>query len=74
METTQSIVAEFSSLHDRYKRADKRITILQATAIEGIRKVGIGCITEGSRAEFAALEKEINLVLARMREICEALH
>ncbi|MFC2005172.1 hypothetical protein ACFLUY_02995 [Chloroflexota bacterium] len=74
MEATQAIIAEFSDLHDRFKKAVKRIDILQSTAVEGMRKVGIGCITEESRAEFATLEKEINLVLARMREICEALH
>ncbi|MFC1864781.1 hypothetical protein ACFLYG_03025 [Chloroflexota bacterium] len=74
MEATQPIIAEFSDLHDRFRKAFKRIDVLQSTAIEGMRKVGIGCITEESRAEFAALEKEINLFLARMREICEALH
>ena len=74
MRATQPIIAEFSNLHDRFKKASNRIGVLQSTAIEGMRKVGIGCITDESRAEFANLEKEINLVLARMREICEALH
>jgi hypothetical protein len=39
-----------------------------------MKKVGIGCITEESRAEFSALESEINMVLSRMREICNSLH
>ena len=73
MESTE-LMREFSELHNRYKKAHERIVVLQATAIEGNRKMGVGCLTEESRAEFAALEKEINLVLARMREICEALH
>lgn len=74
MKATQPIITEFSDLHNRYRNANERMTVLQATAIEGMRKVGVGCITEESRTEFAALGKEINLVLARMREICDALH
>ena len=74
MELTQSVIAEFSGLYERYNKAHERIIVLQATALEGMRKIGVGCLTEESRAEFVVLEKEINLVLARMREICEALH
>ena len=74
MEVTKLIIAEFTELRDRFNKACRRILVLQATAMEGMQKVGIGCITEESRTEFASLEKEINVVLARMREICEALH
>ncbi|MFC1946456.1 hypothetical protein ACFLXY_00900 [Chloroflexota bacterium] len=74
MAVSEAIINEFSELHERYTAANKKILVLQATAIEGIRKIGVGCITEGSRAEFIALEKEINDSLARMREICESLH
>ncbi len=74
MKATQSIISEFTELHGRYIKACARMQILQATAMEGMKKVGIGCITEESRAEFSTLESEINLVLARMREICNSLH
>ena len=74
MAVSESIISEFTELHERYKAANAKILVLQATAIEGIRKIGVGCITEGSRAEFISLEKEINDSLARMREICESLH
>ena len=74
MKSPQSVAREFSDLHDRFRKACGRIVVLQATAIEGMQKIGTGCLTEESRAEFIALEKEINLVLSRMREICEALH
>ena len=74
MAVSESIISEFTELHERYKTANAKILVLQATAIEGIRKIGVGCITEGSRAEFISLEKEINDSLARMREICESLH
>lgn len=74
MATPDSIVKEFTELHKRYKAANEKILVLQATAIEGIQKIGVGCITEKSRAEFVSLEQEINRSLARMREICESLH
>ena len=74
MAVSESIISEFTELNERYKAANAKILVLQATAIEGIRKIGVGCITEGSRAEFISLEKEINDCLARMREICESLH
>ena len=74
MKATGSIIAEFSDLHSRYQKAHRRMAVLQSTAIEGMRKVGIGCITEESRTEFAALEQEITGTLARMREICNMLH
>ena len=61
-------------LHERHKAANEKILVLQATTIEGIRKIGTGCITEESRAEFASLEKEINDSLARMKAISESLH
>ena len=74
MAVPDAIISEFTGLHEKYKAANGKILVLQATAIEGIRKIGVGCITEESRAEFIALEKDINDSLARMREICESLH
>ncbi len=71
--TMEAISAEFETLHSRYLKANERMVFLQAAAFEGIRKIGIGCITEKSRAEFASLQKEIVLVLARMKEICDSL-
>jgi hypothetical protein len=69
-----TISAEFEALHCRYLKANKQMALLQATAIEGIRKIGVGCITEESRAEFVALQKEIMSVLTKMKEICDTLH
>lgn len=74
MAVSESVINEFTELHEKYKAANEKILVLQATAIEGIRKIGVGCITEESRAEFISLEKNINDSLARMREICESLH
>ena len=74
MAVPESVIKEFTELHEKYMAANEKILILQATAIEGIRKIGVGCITEKSRAEFISLEKEISDSLARMREICESLH
>jgi hypothetical protein len=74
MGVSESVLTEFKQLHESYKEAHEKILVLQATAIEGIRKIGVGCITEESRTEFISLEKEINRTLSRMREICESLH
>ena len=74
MAVPELVIDEFKELHEKYKAANEKILVLQATAVEGIRKIGVGCITEESRAEFISLEKEINESLARMREICESLH
>jgi hypothetical protein len=74
MAVPESVIKEFTGLHEKYKAANEKIVVLQATAIEGIRKIGVGCITEESRAQFISLEKEINDSLARMRAICESLH
>jgi hypothetical protein len=74
MKATEPIIAEFVALHDRYMKAHERMTFLQTTAIEGMRKIGVGCITEESKAEFATLQKEIGLVLAKMKELCGALY
>ena len=71
--TMEAISAEFKALHGRYLKANERMAFLQATAVEGIRKIGVGCITKESRTEFATLQKEIVLVLAKMREICDRL-
>jgi hypothetical protein len=72
--TMETVSAEFGALHERYLKANERMEFLQATAFEGIRKIGVGCITEQSRAEFAVLQREITLVLAKMKEICDTLH
>ena len=73
MEATESAIAEFVGLHNRYKKADERMLILQDSAVEGMRKIGVGCITEKSKEEFVALKKEIESVLSRMKEICSSL-
>ena len=74
MKATEAILVEFIELHKRYMQAHERLVVLQTTAIEGIRKIGVGCITENSRTEFSALQQETNLVLAKMKEICDKLH
>ncbi len=74
MAVSESVIKEFTELHDKYKSANEKILVLQATALEGIRKIGVGCITEESRAEFISLEKDINDALTGMRKICESLH
>ena len=74
MKATEYQKAEFRELHDRYRKASERMLILQASVAEGMRKIGEGCATEESKKEFASLQKEIELVLARMREICESLY
>jgi len=72
--TMETISVEFEALHYRYLKANERMLFLQASATEGIRKIGVGCITKESRAEFVALQREIVLVLAKMKEICDSLH
>jgi len=74
MEARESLLREFSGLNNAYSKANERMLVLQATAIEGLRKIGTGCLTEEARAEFISLEKEIGAVLSRMRAICETLH
>ncbi len=72
--TIDEIATEFGALHVRYLKAHERMVYLQAVAVEGIRKIGVGCIQEESRAEFVALKKEINLVLNRMKKMCDIFH
>ena len=74
MKATEQIIQEFSHLHTRYMEAHQRMAMLQGAALEGMRKIGIGCITEESREEFKSLKAEIEHILARMREICDSLH
>lgn len=74
MKATKTQIAEFAELHSRYRKANERMLILQATTVEGMRKIGEGCTTKESMAEFAELQKEIELILARIREICELLY
>ena len=74
MKATEVITGEFIDLHKRYMQAHERLVVLQTTAIEGMRKIGVGCITEKSRAEFSELQAETNLVLAEMKKICDKLH
>jgi len=73
MKATESVIAEFVGLHNRYKKANERMLMLQGSAVEGMRKIGVGCITEKSKEEFVALKKEIESVLFRMKEICSSL-
>ncbi len=73
MKATESQIAEFRELHNRYRKANERMLVLQASVAEGMRKIGEGCTTEASKIEFASLQKEIERVLVRMREICESL-
>jgi len=73
MKGTESVIAEFVGLHNRYKKADERMLMLQDSAVEGMRKIGVGCITDKSKEEFVAQKKEIELVLARMKDICLSL-
>ena len=73
MKATASEVAEFTELHQRYTIANGRMLMLQAAAVEGMRKIGIGCINQKSKAEFADLKIEIEDILARMKEICSSL-
>ena len=74
MQATEAVIAEFVALHKRYMQANQRLVVLQNTAIEGMRKIGVGCVTERSRQEFSELQQESNLVLAKMKEICDKLH
>ncbi len=73
MKATESQKAEFRELHNRYRKASERMLVLQASVAEGMRKIGEGCATEESKEEFTSLQKDIEMVLARMREICESL-
>ncbi len=73
MKATESVIAEFVGLHNRYKKADERMLMLQDSAGEGMRKIGVGCITGKSKEEFVTLKKEIEFVLSRMKEICSSL-
>jgi len=73
MKATASAIAEFIGLHNRYKKADERMLMLQDSAVEGMRKIGVGCITDKAKEEFVAQKKEIESVLARMKEICSSL-
>jgi hypothetical protein len=50
------------------------MSVLQAAALEGICKIGIGCVTAESRQEFMTLKTEIEQALARIQVICNSLH
>jgi hypothetical protein len=73
MKASAALIAEFVDLNERYKKADMRILILQNSAVEGMRNLGVGCVTEKSKEEFASLKREIESVLSRMKEICLSL-
>ena len=73
MKANEQIIQEFSHLHTRYLEAQQRMTTLQGAALEGMRKIGIGCVTENSHKEFNALKAEIEQILARMKEICDSI-
>jgi hypothetical protein len=70
---TERLVAEFIELHHRYKKADERIMVLQSSAIEGMRKIGTGCLEARLKTEFVTLAVEITRLLARMQEICQSM-
>jgi D-aminopeptidase len=73
MKATEQTIQEFAHLHTKYLEAQQRMTMLQGAALEGMRKIGIGCVTEKSHEEFNALKVEIEQILARMKEICDSL-
>ena len=73
MKATEQTIQEFSHLHSRYLEAQQRMTMLQGAALEGMRKIGIGCVTENSHKEFNSLKAEIERILARMKEICDSI-
>ncbi|UCE97607.1 MAG: hypothetical protein JSV74_06605 [Dehalococcoidia bacterium] len=72
--TIDELATEFETFQARYLKAHERMVFMQEVMVEGIRKIGVGCIQEESRAEFVALKKEINLILNRMKKICDTLH
>ena len=74
MKATEQTIQEFAELHQRYLAAQERMSVLQAAALEGMRKIGIGCVTAESRQEFTKLKTEMEQVLARMQVICNSLH
>ena len=74
MKATKSQIEKFAELHNRYRIASDRMLVLQASAVEGMRKIGVGCTTEKSLAEFISLQQEIETVLAMMREMCQLFH
>jgi len=65
MEAKESILGEFSGLHNRYVKVSERMLVLQATAVEDPRKIGTLRWTEGTRTGFITLETEIEAVLSR---------
>jgi hypothetical protein len=65
MEAQESIMREFSSLHNRYVKASERMLVLQATVVKGLRKIGTLRWTEGTRTDFITQETEIGVVLSR---------
>lgn len=74
MKAIKAQIAEFIEMHHRYRQANERMLVLQASVAEGMRKIGEGCTTEESKAEFASLKEEIERILARMKEICQSLN
>ncbi len=71
MKATKEQIAEFIEMHSRYRKASERMLVLQASVAEGMRKIGEGCTTEESKAEFTTLKGEIEQILARMKQICD---
>ncbi len=74
MKATKAQAAEFMEMHNKYRRANARMLILQASVAEGMRKIGEGCTTEEAKAEFNSLQEEIEQTLSRMKKICESLN
>jgi len=74
MGAEKPVVDEFIALHDKFTKANQRMSLLQKTAIEGLLHIGVGCVNEASRQEFKTLKSEIEQTLNRMDEICDKLH
>jgi len=73
VKATKAQAAVFMEMHNRYRRVNERMLILQASVAEGMRKIGEGCTTKEAKAEFISLKEEIEQTLSRMKEICESL-
>jgi len=74
LKASDAVIKEFTALHERYIKAHQRMVLLQKTAIEGLLHIGVGCINETSRQEFASLKTEIDETLTGMKKICDSLH
>jgi hypothetical protein len=67
------IIAEFSSLHEKFVQDSTKLTELQRGILMGMRDIGVGCETKETKTRFLALKKEIEDTLANMKKICERI-